>query len=115
MIQLVFESTEVIHLEAENGQRTLTFYMSPGEAHNNPELHDLLELAGIALQEDQAVGRVVLHYEGDAVHKLQLVLELPDAAWDSLANCADDLLDEDMLSDEFDDELFDEEDLDEEF
>jgi hypothetical protein len=109
MIRLVFASTGHLVPERENGQQKLVFRLPRASVDRGGDLHRQLEEAGERLQSDDAAGLVAIEYEGEIVRKVQLVLELPDAVWDNLANCADDLLDEDFLPDG-DEDFFDDED-----
>lgn len=109
MIRLVFASTGQLVPERGSGQHKLVFRLPRASVDRGGDLHQQLEEAGERLQSDDAAGMVAIQYEGEVARKVQLVLELPDAVWDNLANCADDLLDEDFLPDEDDDVLDDEE------
>ncbi|MBN1888635.1 MAG: hypothetical protein JW850_11615 [Thermoflexales bacterium] len=109
MIRLVFASTGQLVPEEEDGQQKLVFRLPRASVDRGGELHQQLEELGERMLVDDAAGMVSIYYEGEVARKVQLVLELPDAVWDNLANCADDLLDEDFLPDE-DEDLFDDED-----
>ncbi len=114
MIRLVFASTGQLVPEHGDGQQKLVFRLPRASVDRGDDLHQQLEEAGERLQSDDAAGLVAIQYEGEVARKVQLVLELPDAVWDNLANCADDLLDEDFLPDEEEEDLFDDEDWEDE-
>ena len=109
MIRLIFESIGEIVPEWENDNERLIFRLPSATVQRGSALHEQMEEAGVSVPASEPMGMVTLRYEGDVAHEVHLVLELPDAVWDNLANCADDLLDEDFLPDEDDEDLFDEE------
>lgn len=103
MIRLVVRSKGKIIPGWENDSERLLFCLSPVEVEQDASLHQHLEESGATVSRDEAVGAVMLDYDGDVARAVQVILELPDEAWDNLANWADDLLDQALLSDEEDD------------
>ena len=94
MIQLIFDSLDKIVSEWENEQERLVFRLSAAQVSRSQLLHGRLSEAGSAVPDDEALGLVATHYEGDAAREVRVILELPDDAWDRLADRADELLDE---------------------
>lgn len=103
MIRLVLRSKGKIVPGWENDSERLLFGLAQAKVEPGASLHQQLEDAGVAISAGDAAGAVTLDYDGDAARAVQVVLELPDEAWDNLANWADDLLDQALLSDEEDD------------
>jgi len=92
VIQLVFESVARIVPEWENGQERLIFRLAPISVRRSGTLHERMDAAGATGLDDEAVGLVALHYDGDLARQARVILELPDEVWDHLANQADELL-----------------------
>jgi hypothetical protein len=108
MIQLIFDSKGKIVPEWEGDRERLVFHLAPASVKRNSTIHRQADEAGMSLPDSEAVAAVDLHYEGDMARQVRVILELPDEVWDNLANWADDLLDENLLSDEEDEDLFEE-------
>jgi hypothetical protein len=94
MIQLIFDSVGQLIPEWDNEQERLVFRLSAARVSRSQLLRGCLEEAGASIPDGQALGLVATRYEGDLAREVRVILELPDEAWDGLANRADELLDE---------------------
>jgi hypothetical protein len=97
MIQLIFDSTGEIIPEWENEQERLIFRLAPAGVSLGELLQGRVALrqADAPASDREALGMVVTHYDGDVARQVRVILELPDDAWDDVADRADDLLDQD--------------------
>ena len=98
MIQVVFESTGKVSPEWEHEEERLTFRLSPAQVSTSASLHGRIALreADTTVTDDEALGLVVMRYEGDLASQVHVILELPDDVWDALADQADALLERDL-------------------
>ena len=98
MIQLIFDSTGEIIPEWENEQERLIFRLAQATVSLGGLLRERVasHQAGALPADQEALGMVVTHYDGDVARQVRVILELPDDVWDGMADRADDLLEKDL-------------------
>jgi hypothetical protein len=98
MIQFVFESTGKVLPEWEHEEERLVFRLSPAQVSTSVLLHGRIASREVdaTVTDDDALGLVIMKYEGELAHQVRVILELPDDVWDALADEADALLEKDV-------------------
>ena len=91
MIQIILESDQIMP-EWEHDEERLALRLSPAQVSRSRLLHGKLDEASLPVQATEALGQIATRYVGETARQVRIILELPDDAWDDLAERADALL-----------------------